>query len=190
VRAASGPISRPQIESSALRIRAVSYAADNPAAAHIQIWPQAANNLVPCSKGQQGDVPGLLDGTGQAALVRGANTGKPTRHNLAALSHKPLQQTNIAVRDRINLLGAELADLLAPEKLSASARSAAGTTALRTTATTTRSRRWSVVATLWCCARLRRLAYCFISHVVSSSTLSRCNSHKGAATQMDLAVPF
>src|SRR5450759_1220006 len=92
--------------------------------------------LVPCGEGQQGDVPGLLDGAGQAALVRGANAGEPARHNLAALSHKPLQQTNVAVRDRVNLFRAELADLLATEKLAASARATARTTALRTTAAT------------------------------------------------------
>jgi len=70
---------------------------------------------VPRGKGQQSDVPGLLDGAGQAALVRGANAGEPAGHNLAALSHKSLQQTNIAVWNRVDLLGAELADLLAAE---------------------------------------------------------------------------
>jgi hypothetical protein len=72
-------------------------------------------------KRQQGDIPGLLDGAGQTALVRGANAGKTPRHDLAALSHKPLQQPDIAVRNRVNLLGAELADLLAAEEFSATA---------------------------------------------------------------------
>jgi len=80
--------------------------------------------LVPCGEGQQGDVPGLLDGAGQAALVRGANAREPAGHNLAALSHKPLQQPNIAVRDRVDLLGAELANLLAAEELATTAGSA------------------------------------------------------------------
>jgi len=71
---------------------------------------------------QQGDIPGLLDGARQAPLVRSAHPGKPAGHNLAALGHKALQQPDIAVRDRVNLLGAELADLLAAEKLSAAAR--------------------------------------------------------------------
>jgi hypothetical protein len=84
---------------------------------------------VPCGKRQQGDVPGLLDGAGQAALVRSANAGEPPGHDLAALGHKPLQQPDIAVRNRINLLGTELADFLATEKLSAAARSAGGWTA-------------------------------------------------------------
>jgi hypothetical protein len=79
---------------------------------------------VPCCKRQQGDIPGLLDGAGQAALVLGADAGEPPGHDLAALSHEALQQPDIAVRDRVNLLGAELADLLAAEELAASARSA------------------------------------------------------------------
>jgi hypothetical protein len=76
---------------------------------------------VPCGKRQKGYIPGLLDGAGQAALVRGANTAQPPRHDLASLGHKPLQQPDVAVRDRVNLLRAELAHLLAAEKLSSSA---------------------------------------------------------------------
>jgi len=53
--------------------------------------------LVPRGERQQGDVPGLLDGAGQAALVRGANAGEPPWHDLAALGHKSLQQADIAV---------------------------------------------------------------------------------------------
>jgi len=79
---------------------------------------------VPCGKRQQSDVPGLFDGASQAALVRGANAREPAGHNLAALGHKSLQQANIAVRDRVNLLGAELANLLAAEELSATAGAA------------------------------------------------------------------
>src|SRR6185503_6915461 len=86
-------------------------------------------SLVPRCKRQQGDVPCLLDCAGQASLVRGANAREPARHYLAALGHKPLQQTNIAVRDRVNFLRAELADLLAAEELAASARTTTGTTA-------------------------------------------------------------
>ena len=56
--------------------------------------------------------------------MRGAHAGQPARHNLAALGHKPLQQTNIAIRNRVDLLGAELADLLAAEELAATAGSA------------------------------------------------------------------
>src|SRR5271165_4302138 len=80
--------------------------------------------LVPCGKRQQGDVPSLLDGAGQAALVGGANAGEPAGHNLPTLSHKPLQQPNIAVRDRVNFLSTELANLLAAEELATTAGSA------------------------------------------------------------------
>ncbi len=76
-------------------------------------------------KRQQGDVPGLLDGAGEAALVRGANAGEAPGNDLAALGHEALQETDIAVGDGIDLLGAELTDLLAAEELAASA----GTTA-------------------------------------------------------------
>jgi hypothetical protein len=79
--------------------------------------------LVPRGKRQQGDIPGLLDGAGETALVGGANASEPARHNLAALGHKPLQQPDIAVGDGVNLLGTELADLLAAEELSAAAGS-------------------------------------------------------------------
>ncbi len=81
---------------------------------------------MPRSKRQQGNVPGLLDGAGQAALVGGAYAGQPPWHNLAALGHKPLQQTNIAVRNGIDLLSAKLADLFAAEELAASAGAAGG----------------------------------------------------------------
>jgi len=80
---------------------------------------------VPRCKRQQSDVPGLLDGPGQAALVRGANAGEPPGHDLAALGHKALQEPHIAIRDGVDLLGAKLADLLAAEKLAATASGAA-----------------------------------------------------------------
>jgi hypothetical protein len=84
--------------------------------------------LVARGEGQQGYVAGLLDGAGQAALVRGANAGETPGHDLAALGHKPLQQAYVAVRDGIDLLGAELADLFAAEELAASAWAAARAT--------------------------------------------------------------
>ena len=77
---------------------------------------------MPRGEWQQGDVPGLLDGASETTLVRGANASEPPRNDLSALGHKALQQANIAVRDSVNLLGAELADLLAAEELSAAAR--------------------------------------------------------------------
>ena len=58
-----------------------------------------------------------------------ADAGEPTGHDLAALRHEPLQQAYIAVRDRVDLLGAELADLLAAEELATSTGSTGGTAA-------------------------------------------------------------
>src|ERR1700679_2712307 len=85
--------------------------------------------LVLCRKRQQRDVAGLLDGAGQAALVRGANAGEPGGDNLAALGNEALQQTDVAVRHGVHLLGEELPDLFATEELTASAGTAAGTSA-------------------------------------------------------------
>jgi hypothetical protein len=82
---------------------------------------------VPCCKGQQSNIARLLNRFRQTALVRGADPGKAPRHNLAALGHKPLQQTNIPIGDGVNLLGAEFADLLAAEEFAASAGSAGST---------------------------------------------------------------
>ena len=47
----------------------------------------------------------------------GADAGQTARNDLAALGHEALQQPHIAVADGVDLLGAELADLLAPEEL-------------------------------------------------------------------------
>ena len=79
---------------------------------------------MPCREGQQRDVASLLDGAGETALVRGANTGQTPRHNLAALGDKLLQEPDVAVWNGVDLLSTELAHLLAAEKLSA----ASGTT--------------------------------------------------------------
>jgi hypothetical protein len=73
--------------------------------------------LVPRRKGQQSDIASLLDGTRQSALMGGADAGKTARHNLAPLRYKLLQQANVAIVDRIDLLDAEFANLLAAEEL-------------------------------------------------------------------------
>ena len=85
--------------------------------------------LVTRGKRQQGDVPGLLNGAGEAALVCCTHAGEPPGHDLAALGNELLQQPHIAVGDRVNLLGAELADLLTAKELAASAGSTAGASA-------------------------------------------------------------
>jgi hypothetical protein len=102
--------------------------------------------LVARRKRQQGDIPSLLDGASKTALVGGANAREPPRDNLAAFSHKPLQQANIAVRDRIDLLGAELANLLAAKELAATAGATRRTWSTRRTITlvaATPATRWA-----------------------------------------------
>ena len=68
-------------------------------------------------EGEQCNVPRLLDGQAKTTLMPGADSGQTARNNLAALRHKALQQANVSVGDRIDLLRAELANLLATEEL-------------------------------------------------------------------------
>ena len=84
-------------------------------------------SLVARCERQQGDITSLLDGAGQTALVRGANTGKPPGNDLATLGDEALKQADVAVGDGIDLFGTEFADLFAAEELAATARAACGT---------------------------------------------------------------
>src|ERR1019366_5871061 len=70
-------------------------------------------------EGQQCDVARLLDSLGDAELMGRANPRQAARNDLAALGHKAGEQTHVLVIDAVDLLGAELADLLAPEELAA-----------------------------------------------------------------------
>jgi hypothetical protein len=79
---------------------------------------------------QQGDIASLLDSLREPPLMRGADAGETPGHDLAALCDKALEQPHIAIRDGVDFLGAELADLLAAEKLAsagAARASSAGT---------------------------------------------------------------
>src|ERR1700687_3095730 len=69
--------------------------------------------------GQQRDVARLLDSLGGAALMGRTSPRQAARNDLAALGHKAGEQTHVLVIDAVDLLGAELADLLAPEELAA-----------------------------------------------------------------------
>jgi hypothetical protein len=133
------------------------------------IRPAETAALVASRKWQQGNVPGLLDSASQTALVGGANPRQTARDNLSAFCHKPLQQTNIAVRDGVNLFGAEFAHLFAAEELAAAAGPAGppGTPSwppARTTLSTLSA--LSRTALGWCCACLGRLRLCFVCHDV------------------------
>src|SRR5271156_6689298 len=99
-------------------------------------------------EGEQRNVARLLDRQAQAALVAGADTRQTARNDLAPLSYKTLQQANVAVGDRIDLLRAELADLLAAEELAAArtaARATGRTRRTRAARTSVRTRSWSVL---------------------------------------------
>jgi hypothetical protein len=75
--------------------------------------------------------------------VRRAYAGQASRSDLAAFRHELRQQTHIFVIDRFDLLDAELANLLAPEKLAAAF---AGTT--RASARTRTARRTAALGTI------------------------------------------
>jgi hypothetical protein len=81
------------------------------------------------SKGQQSDISRLLNRPRQTALVRRADAGQPPRRDLPALGYELRQQTHIFIIDRFDLLDAELANFLAPEKLAAAFALTTGTSA-------------------------------------------------------------
>jgi hypothetical protein len=70
------------------------------------------NALVTLRKGQQSDVASLLDGAGDAALVRGADAGQAAGNNLPTFCHETLQQAHIAIGNGIDFLDAEFANFL------------------------------------------------------------------------------
>jgi hypothetical protein len=119
-------------------------------------------------KRQQRDVARLLDGRGQPVLVRRAYPSQPPGHDLAALRDELSEQSVVFVIDVGDLLSAELANFLAPEKL-------ASTFARRTTGprspASTASESWSVSPGTRSVARwsrwpftYRRCCFCLVSH--------------------------
>src|SRR5712691_8887679 len=74
----------------------------------------ARSGCPPCKR-QKRDIARLLDRSGKAALVRRAHSSQAPRHDLAALGDELRQQTHVFVVDRLNLLHAKFADLLAAE---------------------------------------------------------------------------
>ena len=81
-----------------------------------------ANPRRPClaactCKRQQSNVARLLDRRGKTPLMRSAHAGQPARHDLTALRDELPEHAVVLVVDVLDLFHAELADLLAPEKL-------------------------------------------------------------------------
>src|ERR1039457_6369966 len=83
--------------------------------------------LLPSPERQQRDVARLLDGIGQTPLVWGAHAGQTARHNLSGFGDKTREQPDVLVVDAVDLLDAELANLLATEELPSAATTTAGT---------------------------------------------------------------
>src|SRR3546814_2446056 len=66
--------------------------------------------------GEQADVAGALDRTGQLALLLGGHRGDPRRDDLAALRQVTLKQADVLEIDDRRVLRAEGAGLAAAEK--------------------------------------------------------------------------
>jgi hypothetical protein len=79
----------------------------------IRVNPWLGSLRSAAGKRQQGDVPRLLDGQGQASLVRCTDSGQSTRNYLAALRHELGKQPDIFVVNSLDFLHAELANFLA-----------------------------------------------------------------------------
>src|SRR5215212_4810733 len=69
------------------------------------------SDLLSDGVGEQGHLPGVLDGGGDVALVLGAVAGDPAGADLAPVAHELAQQVDVLVVDVVLLLGAELAEL-------------------------------------------------------------------------------
>src|SRR5262249_18801192 len=64
------------------------------------------------SKGQQGNIPGLLDCIVELALMSRTNAGYPARHDLGAFRDELRQQFHILVVDHVDPLDTELTNFL------------------------------------------------------------------------------
>src|SRR5215216_7032458 len=69
------------------------------------------SDLLSNGVGEQGHLPGVLDGGGDVALVLGAVSGDPAGADLAPVAHELAQQVDVLVVDVVLVVGAELAEL-------------------------------------------------------------------------------
>src|ERR1700685_3709510 len=134
---------------------------------HCSFSDPVCRKLEARGEGKQGDVTRLLDIQAKAALVACADTRQTARNNLAGGSKEALQQANGTVGDCVDLLSAELANLLAPEELAAT-RAAAGSACGAWGARCARTTRARCGCVLLGGVRAGR----FVSHCVSSQV--RC----------------
>jgi hypothetical protein len=155
--------------------------------------PQEREKLETRSEGKQRNIARLLDCQAKPALMPCADSGQAARNNLAALRNKTLQKPDIAVGDRVDLLRAELADLLAAEEL-ASARTTTGSTG-RTWCTWTGARAGvpAAGAVCWCVLLSRLRAAGFVSHDISLSgtlCLPPLQTHSGVSEHSTSCVEW
>jgi hypothetical protein len=153
---------------------------------------QEREKLETRSEGKQRNIARLLDCQAKPALMPCADSGQAARNNLATLRNKALQKPDVTVGDRVDLLRAELADLLAAEEL-ASARTTTGSTG-RTWSTRTGAR--AGVAATWAgrrCVLLSRLRAGFVSHDISLSgtlCLPPLQTHSGVSEHSTSCVEW
>src|SRR5579863_9013311 len=99
--------------------------------------------------------------------MRSAHSRQTARHNLPALGYELPKQPVVLVVDVFDLLGAELANLLAPEKLPTAAALARRSTRTPAAAKsrTISAGTWSIRSrTLTRCCRLLLWCFCLVSH--------------------------
>ena len=125
-----------------------------------RIW----NLLCASRERQQCDIPCLLDGSRQTALMRSADTRQAAWRNLSALRDELRQQPHIFVIDRFDLLDAELANFLAPEKLAPTFAWSTRTSAWTRTARWTAAIRAVTTTTLGTAVAVRGCCFCFFCH--------------------------
>jgi hypothetical protein len=168
------------------------------------VWPRARGaRFVARGEGEQRDVARLLDRERELALMARADARQAAGNDLAALGDEALQQPHVAVADGVDLLRAELADLLAAEEL-ASSRTAAGSARSSRSALwtgTSRAAAWTGMpaargegAGSWCGGRGVRCRRCclwcagFVSHFcfLSECCAVRSKLHRSSRISFDV----
>jgi hypothetical protein len=129
----------------------------------------APEKLEARSKSKQSNIARLLDRQTEPPLVPRANSGQAARNDLAALGNKALKQPDIAVGDSVDLLGAEFANLLAPEKLAAAWTAAWTAGRTRSAGTGARTGVPAAGTRSGCVLFSRMRAAGFVSHDISLS---------------------
>lgn len=99
--------------------------------------------------GEQGQVPGTLDGPRQLALVPGAGAGLPAAADLALIGHVPLQGVEVLIVNLLDLVDAEGADAPAREEAPLRAPTTTATPSISTSIVATRISALASVAAIF-----------------------------------------